>query len=178
MKKILVLLAVWPLAACINFRQAPLPGNYAVASTYPQAAAGDQRAALWLAENYRSDKGGIERNDGESLRRWLDLAERGNSDAQLALAAYAQPGNRELAVYWYLRAAEAGNRRALGALAGFYADSRNGPPDYPNALKWAYAAGNTYQINAYQKQLTPEAQAEAKRQAEEWKSRQPAKEKQ
>lgn len=174
----LLLLLLLPLAGCISVRQTPLPANQAVAVDYPGAAAGDRKAELRLAGNFRFGGGGVGRNDAETLRHWLDSAEAGNADASLALATHYRTSDRERAVYWYLRADEAGNRQALGALAALYADNRNGPPDYPTALKWAYAAGNTYLINTYQKPLTPEDQAEAKRQADEWRSRQPAKDKQ
>ena len=174
----LLLLLLLPLAGCISVRQMPLPTNQAVAVDYPATLTGDRKAELRLATSFRFGGGGLGRNEAESLRHWLDAAEASNADAQMALASYYRTSDRERAVYWYLRAAEAGNRQALGALATLHGDSRNGTPDYPAALKWAYAAGNAYQINLYQKQLTPEAQADAKRQAEEWKSRQPAKEKQ
>ncbi len=176
--KSLLLLLLLPLAGCISVRQTPLPANQAVAADYPATVAGDRKAELRLANSFRYGSGGVGRNEAESLRHWLDGAEAGNADAQMALASHYRTSDRERAAYWYLRAAEAGNRQALGALATLHGDSRNGTPDYPAALKWAYAAGNAYQINLYQKQLTPEAQADAKRQAEEWKSRQPAKEKQ
>lgn len=164
MKKLLVLLAVWPLAACVSFHQLPLPNNTAVANDYPRAVAGDQKAGLALAGIYRIDGGGIGRNDAESLRRWLDLAENGNYEAQVALATYYQTVDREQAIYWYLRA------EAFSRLANFHADSKLGPPDFRLALKWAYVADHKYLISTYEKQLAPEEHAEARRLADEWKS--------
>lgn len=164
MKKILVLLAVWPLTACISFYQVPLPNNYAVTHHYPQAVAGDQKAAMALAGMYRVDGGGIGRNDAERLRRWLDLAEGGNHGAQVALASYYQTVDREQAIYWYLRA------EAFSSLASMYADNKLAPPDYRLALKWAYVSDNKYLISTYEKQLALDEQAEARRLADEWKA--------
>lgn len=164
MKKLLVLLAVWPLAACVSFNQLQLPNNYAVTHHYPQAVAGDPKAGLALADFYRIDGGGIRRNDAESLRRWLDLAESGNYEAQVALATYYQTVDREQAIYWYLRA------EAFSRLANFHADSKLGPPDFRLALKWAYVADYKYLISTYEKQLALDEQAEARRLADEWKA--------
>lgn len=170
MKKILVLLAAWPLAACVSFHQVQLPNNYAVTHHYPQAAAGDQQAAMQLAGMYRVDGGGVGRNDAERLRLWLGLAEGGNHGAQLALAGYYQTVDREQAIYWYLRA------EAYSSLAAFCADSKLGPPDFPVALKWAYVSDNRHLISTYEKQLTPGEQAEARRLADEWKAARRSKE--
>lgn len=173
----LVLLFLLPLAGCISVHQTPLPSNQAVAVDYPGAANGDGAAQLRLASDYRQGWGGVGKNEAEALRRWLGAAEAGNAEAQLALAAYYRPSDRERAVYWYQRAAESGNRLAPGALATLYADGRSAPADYQAALTWAYVAGNAYQINTYLKQVTPEAQAAAQRLAEQWKSRLSAKDK-
>lgn len=173
----LALIFLLPLAGCISVRQTPLPSNQAIAVDYPGAAAGDGAAQLRLASDYRQGWGGVGKNEAEMLRRWLGAAEAGNTEAQMALAAHYRSNDRERAVYWYQRAAESGNRLAPGGLATLYADSRSTPADYLAALTWAYVAGNAYQINTYRKQLSPEAQAEAQRLADEWKSRLPAKDK-
>ncbi|MBS1131273.1 MAG: hypothetical protein H6R16_2275, partial [Proteobacteria bacterium] len=108
---------------------------------------------------------------------WLDLAEGGNQQAQMILGSHYQATDREKSAYWYRRAADAGNKHALFSLTQLYTSARNGAPDYQTALKWAYAADNAYLANLYQKQLPPEAQAEARRQADDWKRDHPAKDK-
>ena len=176
-RRILLLALLLPLAGCISVHQTPLPSNQAVAVDYPGAAAGDGAAQLRLASAYRQGWGGVDKNEAEMLRRWLGAAEAGNAEAQMLLAGHYRAGDRERAAYWFLRAAESGHRQAPGSLAALYADTRSGPPDYPAALAWAYVAGNTYQINTFAKQVTPEAQVAAQQLAEQWKSRLPAKDK-
>ena len=168
-KQIALFVAVLPLSACISFRQEQLPPNHAITYNYPRAVGCDQNAALALADNYRQGFGGVLKNDAESLRLWIDKAEAGNIRAQQALADYYKVTDRERASYWYLRMAESGNKFALGNLAILNGDSKYGAPDHQTALKWAYTAENNYLINQYQKMLSPEAQEQARQQAEEWK---------
>jgi len=159
MRAVTILLGCLPLSACISVYQTPLPDNSAVAIYYPKAASGDRPTDMVLAGSYQRGAGGVAANPAESVRRWLDQAEGGNQSAQMALGNHYQATDRDKSAYWYRRAADAGNRNALFSLTQLYTNARNGTPDYQTALKWAYAADNTYLANLYQKQLTPEAQA-------------------
>lgn len=178
MRIVAVILGGLLLSACISVTQTPLPDNAALAVQYPKAAHGERLAENALAMHFQRGYGGVGANQAESLRYWLDLAETGDLPAQVALGNHYQATDREKAVYWYRRAADAGHKPALTNLAQLHASPRNGKPDYLAALKWAYAADNTYLINQYQKQLMPEAQAEARRQAEDWKRGHAVKDKQ
>lgn len=175
---VVVILGSLTLSACISVHQTPLPDNSALAVHYPRVANGERQAEMGLATSFQRGYGGVAANEAESLRYWLDLAETGHLPAQMALGIHYQATDRERAAYWYRRAADAGSKPALYNLAQLHANARNGAPDYQTALKWAYAADNTYLINQYQKQLTPDAQAEARRQADDWKRAHPAKDKQ
>lgn len=172
-----IILAGLPLAACISVQQTPLPDNAALAVHYPKAAHGERPAENALAMNFQRGYGGVGANSAESLRYWLALAETGDLPAQMALGSHYEASDREQAIYWYRRAADAGHPPALYSLAQLHLRARNGTPDCQTALKWAYAANNAYLIEQCRKPLTPEAQAEARRQADDWKRAHPAKDK-
>lgn len=178
MRPVASILAGLSLSACISVHQTPLPDNSALAVQYPKLANGERLAEMGLATNFQRGYGGVGANEAESLRYWLDLAETGHLPAQMALGIHYQATDRDKAAYWYRRAADAGHKQAPYNLAQLNANPRNGAPDYLAALKWAYVADSTTLINQYQKQLTPEAQAEARRQADDWKRAHPPKDKQ
>lgn len=168
MRRLAIILGSLPLAACISVHQTPLPDNSAIAVSYPKAASGDRQAEIGQAMYFQRGYGGVGANSDESLRRWLSLAEQGNQQAMLGLAAHYRPNDREQAVYWYRRAAEAGNLAASGMLADYHAAARPAGQDHQAALLWAFIAGNNGQIARLRKPVEPAAQEEAARQAEAW----------
>lgn len=168
MRIALVVLGSLPLSACISVHQTPLPDNSAVAIHYPKAAHGERQAEMGQALYFQRGYGGVGANADESLRRWLNQAEQGNPQAMLGLAAHYRPNDREQAVYWYRRAAEAGNLAAPGMLAEYHAAVRPAGQDHQAALLWAFIAGNNGQIARLRKPVEPAAQEEAARQAEAW----------
>lgn len=163
------LVLVVGLGGCVSVHQTPLPSNRCVAELYPRSAQGDTPARLLLAQCYRVGGDGVGKNEAESLRLWLDAAEAGNAQAQLALAGhYHTMLDRERAAYWYLRQARLGNKFAASGLARLAADSRSAGADLAEALKWAYVAEEPGRIEQYQKSLTVDEVAAARHAADDW----------
>ncbi len=168
MRPIAIILAALPLSACISVHQTPLPDNSAIAVSYPKVANGERQAETALAMYFQRGYGGVGANAEESIRHWLKLAEQGNPQAMLGLAIHYRPSDREQAVYWYRRAAEAGNLGAPGMLADYHAAAQPAGQDFRAALLWAFIAGNNGQINRLRPKVEPAAQEEAARLADAW----------
>lgn len=82
----------------------------------------------------------------ESIEELAKMAEDGDVDAQMELGYRYLYGintekNQEQAIYWYVRAAEAGNSDAQRTVGFYYALGGNGTaPNYEEALRWSMAA--------------------------------------
>lgn len=82
----------------------------------------------------------------KSIEELTKMAEDGDADAQMELGyrylyGFNTEENREQAMYWFVRAAEAGNAEAQRTVGFFYALGGNETaPNYEEALRWSMAA--------------------------------------
>lgn len=163
------------LTGCVSVRQLPLPNNDAIGGTYERARAGDRAAVRQLADANARGSNGLKANDLEAQRLYLQVTEAGDPAAMVALAREKLGKDNDDAEYWFIRAARAGSRSGVDGLRRLYGDSRHGRQSLPVALKWAYVLNSRYWIDAHAKNLGPEQQAEARRQADDWLNRYPLK---
>lgn len=71
------------------------------------------------------------------LNQWLELAQQGQVDAQVALANYyAQTKNTQQELYWLEKLAEQGNPSAQFNLGVAYEEGQMGQADYTKAVKY------------------------------------------
>jgi TPR repeat protein len=76
-----------------------------------------------------------------ALQELKPLAERGNAEAQFALAAIYQAGlgvpqDYQQALYWLRKSADQGNSKAQSNLGKMYSEAIGVPQDYQQALYW------------------------------------------
>lgn len=134
-------------------------GNYDYARTWlsTKAAADDPRAWYYLGRMYQEGLGGFVVDIKRAEKLYHQSAEKGVTDAMLALAdLYARggggiPANFGIARIWHEKAANAGDVNGMYLVARDLSGANGLPPDYPRARVWfeqAASAGNSEAMRA------------------------------
>lgn len=134
-------------------------GNYDYARTWlsTQAAADDPRAWYYLGRLYQEGQGGFAVDLKRAEKLYHQAAEKGVTDAMLALAdLYARggggvPANFGISRIWHEKAANAGDVNGMYLVARDLSGLNGLPPDYPRARVWfeqAASAGHGESMRA------------------------------
>jgi len=131
-----------PLAAIVDLplrpSLKPAPASRPVAATPPPV----QPVAVAPGDTFASVSAALKAGDPMALARLTGLAQAGDLQAQLQLAALYEAGQSGLprdpsaARLWTRRAAEGGDRVAMHNLGLFLTETEGGPRDYGEAAVW------------------------------------------
>ncbi len=102
---------------------------------------------LFILGSMHNLKIGMPTDDKETIRLYIEAAEKGEGNAQLLLGNNYESGltvtaDKQEALKWYLKGANAGHPEAQNTLAGTYFDGRLGVKDAKEGVKWLKMAAD------------------------------------